>query len=40
MNLLVVNLAGISLIVLIVWWFWIAKIKPENQGTSEQGLHK
>jgi len=40
MNLLIVNVAGLSLIALIIWWFWIAKIPPGNQRELEQGHRK
>lgn len=30
MKLLLVNFAGLALIVLIVWWFWIAKNRDQN----------
>jgi plastocyanin domain-containing protein len=30
MNVLIIDVVGVALIALIVWWFWIAKGKKEN----------
>ena len=30
MESIIVNIVGLSLIVLIVWWFWIAKSKEKT----------
>jgi plastocyanin domain-containing protein len=32
MNLILVNLAGLVLIGLIVWWFWLSKPKAQRSA--------
>ena len=31
MNIIWVNVLGVSLIAAIVWWFWLSKPSPLNQ---------
>ena len=33
--MIIVNLIGISLIALIIWWFWIKKPRPVTASSSE-----
>ena len=34
MNLILVNLAGLVLIGLIVWWFWLSKPKAQRAASG------
>ncbi|PCI21902.1 MAG: plastocyanin [Piscirickettsiaceae bacterium] len=34
--MLIINISGVLLIVLIVWWFWL--YKPKDVAISDQGL--
>jgi plastocyanin domain-containing protein len=36
MNILWVNILGLSLIALIVWWFWLSQPKPINQEEKSE----
>jgi len=37
MTLFIVNGAGLFLISLIIWWFWVAKNRPQEPSELEQG---
>ncbi|WP_455366287.1 cupredoxin domain-containing protein [Kaarinaea lacus] len=34
MDTILVNLAGVALILLIVWWFWLSKPKAQKAGND------
>ncbi len=38
MNMLMINLAGLFVILLIVWWFWLAPLQssPTKAKTKKQ----
>lgn len=40
MNVFFVNLAGLALIALIAWWFWLSAPSGKPQSDSEPGGDK